>query len=100
VAQLVVIDQIFIAQRKPKEALPDQRADFMLGQLGGTAVDETRRKPLDQSDRPIRRPQQQGPRIRGHPAAVKTCHHRMPLDGCKSEQIRATLCLHRVSPWP
>jgi hypothetical protein len=57
----------------------------------GTAVDKTIGKPLDQSDRAIRRPQQQGPRIRGHPAAVKPCHHRAPFDGCKSQQIRATL---------
>jgi chaperonin GroEL len=25
---------------------------------------------------------------------------RAPLDACKTEQIRATLCLHRLSPWP
>jgi hypothetical protein len=31
-------------------------------------------------------------------AAVKPRHHRTALDACKTEQIRATLCLHRVSP--
>ena len=54
VAQLIVIDQIFVAQRNPKDALPDQRADFMLSQLGGAAIGETRRKPIDQSDRATR----------------------------------------------
>jgi hypothetical protein len=51
----------------------------MLNQLGGAAIGETCGKPLDQSDRAIRRSQQQGPRIRGHPAAVKPRHHRAPF---------------------
>ena len=97
-AQLVVIDQIFVAQRNPEYALPDQCADLMRDQFGCAAIGETRSKPLDQSDRPVRRPQQQGPGIRGHPTAVKCRHHRAPFDGCKSEQIRVTLCLHRGSP--
>jgi hypothetical protein len=100
VAQLVVVIQIFVAQRNPEHALSDQRPDLMLDQLHCPAIGETLGKPLDQSNRPVRRPQQQGTRIRGHPAAVKPRHHRAPLNGCKSKQIRATLCLHRVSPWP
>ena len=100
VAQLVVVNEIFVAQRNPEDALPDQRADLVLGQFRPAAVGETRGKPLDQTDRPIRRPQQQRTGIRGHAAAVKPRHHRPPRDGCKSEPIRATLCLHRVSPWP
>jgi hypothetical protein len=55
VAQLVMIDQIFIAQRNPEAALPDHGADLILGQLGGAAIGETFGKPLDQSDPPIRR---------------------------------------------
>jgi hypothetical protein len=100
VAQLVVIDQVLIAQRDPEHALPNQRPDLMLDQLRGPAVGKTLGKPLDQSDRPVRRPQQQGTGIRGHPAAVKPRHHRAPFDACKTKQIRATLCLHRVSPGP
>jgi hypothetical protein len=100
VAQLVVIDQIFVAQRYPEHALSDQRRHFVLDQFGRAAVGKTPSKPLDQPERPIRRPQQQGTRIRGHLAAVEPCHHRAPFDACKPKQIRATLCLHRVSPWP
>jgi hypothetical protein len=100
VAQLVVIDQILITQRNPEHALSDQRLDRVLDQRRRAAIGETRGKPLDHSDRPIRRPQQQRPGIRGHPAAVEPRHHRAPFDGCKSKPIRATLCLHRVSPWP
>jgi hypothetical protein len=100
VAQLVVIDQVFVAQRQRKDSLPDQGSDGVLDQLRRAAVDETLGKPIDQPDRPVRRPQQQGSRIRGDLAAVKPRHHRAALDACKSEQIRATFCLHRVSPWP
>ena len=98
--QLVVIDQIFIAQRQRKDPLPDQGSDGVLDQFRRAAVGKTRGKPIDQPDRPVRRPQQQGSGIRGDLAAVKPGHHRTPLDACKTEQIRATLCLHRVSPWP
>jgi hypothetical protein len=99
VAQLVVIDEVFITQRQRKNPLPDQRPDGVLDQLRRAAVSETLGKPIDQPDRLIRRPQQQGSAIRGHLAAIKPRYDRTALDACKSKQIRATLCLHRVSPW-
>jgi len=85
VAQLVVIDQIFIAQRQREDPLPDQRTDSVLDQLRRAAVGETLGKPIDEPDRPIRRSQQQGSRIRGDPAAVKPGHYRTPLDACKTQ---------------
>jgi hypothetical protein len=100
VAQLVVIDHVFVAQRQRKNPLPDQCPDGVLDQFRRAAVSETFGKPIDQPDRLVRRPQQQGSGIRGHLAAIKRRHHRTALDACKSKQIRATLCLHRVSPWP
>ena len=99
VAQLVVIDQVFVTQRNPKHPLSDQRHHFVLNQLSCPAVRKTISKPLNQADRPVRRSQQQRTRVRGHPAAVKPGHHGTPFDGCKTKQIRATLCLHRGSPW-
>jgi hypothetical protein len=98
--QLVVIDQVLVAQRNTKHALSDQRHHFVLDQLRCSAVRKTLGKPLNQADRPVGRSQQQRTRVRGHPAAVKPGHHGTPFDGCKTKQIRATLCLHRVSPWP
>jgi hypothetical protein len=100
VTQLVVIHQVFVAQRQRKDPLPDQGSDGVLDQLRRAAVGKTRGKPIDQPDCPVRRPQQQGSGIRGHLAAVKSRNHRAPFDACKSKQIRATLCLHRVSAWP
>jgi len=55
----------------------------------GPAVRETGGKPVDQPDRPIRRPEQQGTRIRRYLALVKRGHHRPPLNGCKSRPTRA-----------
>ena len=98
VPQLVVIDDIFIAQRNAKEALADHCRHRMLDQLLRAAVAETPRKPIDQPDRLVRCPQQQTAGIRGDLAAIKSSHYGAPLDACKSEQIRVTLCLHRDSP--
>jgi hypothetical protein len=99
VAQLVVIDQIPVAQRDPEDALADQSADRMLDQFRRQAVAEAPCEPLDQADRPVRRPQQQPAGIRGDLAAVNGGHHRPPLDACQSQQIRATLCRHRGTFW-
>ena len=99
VAQLVVIDDVLIAQRDPKEALTNQGAHRVLDQLGRPAVGKTPGKSLDQPDRPVRRAQQQSAGIRGDLAAVKGGHHRTSLDTCKTQQIRATLCRHRGTFW-
>jgi hypothetical protein len=61
VAQLVVIDQIPVAQRDPEDALADQSADRMLDQFRRQAVAEAPCEPLDQADRPVRRPNNSPP---------------------------------------
>ena len=58
VTQLVVIDQIFVAQRQRKNPLPDQGSDGVLDQLRRAAVGKTLGKPIDQADCPVRHPQQ------------------------------------------
>ena len=97
-AQLVMVDQVFVAQRNPKHTRPNKRWHRVFDQLPHTAVRKTRGKPIDQSDRTIRRTQQQGTGIRGDLAAVERRDHRASFDACKTEQIRATLRLHRGSP--
>ena len=99
VAQLVVVDQILVAQRNPNHPLPDQARYRVLDQLRRAVVPEAVGKPRDQPDRPVGGAEQQRPGIRGHPAAVEPGHHRAPFDACKAKQIRATLCLHRAPPW-
>jgi hypothetical protein len=99
VAQLVVVDQILVAQGQPKHPLTDQAPDGVLDQIGITVIGEAVGKPLDQPDLLIGGAEQHRPGLRSHRAAVKRGDHLAPFDGCKPKQIRATLCLHRDSPW-
>ena len=97
-AQLVVVDQVLVAQRDAEDPLPDQGRHRVLDQLRPRGVGEAAGKPLDQPDRPVGRAQQQRTGIRGHLAAVETPPPPRALRPCKSKQIRATLCRHRDSP--
>jgi hypothetical protein len=54
-AQLVVVDQVFVAQRNPKHTLPNKGWHRVFDQFPRTAVRKTRGEPIDQSDRAIRR---------------------------------------------
>jgi hypothetical protein len=69
----------------------------MLDQVCAPFVVKARRKPIHQSDRPIRRAQKQSPRIRCHQTGIKRGFHSPPFNGSKIEPFRATLCLHRGS---
>ena len=100
VAQLVVVDQILVAQRKPKHPLTHHARHRVLHQISGTVIGKTIGKALDQSDLPIGGAEQQRSGLRSHPPAVKPRHHLVPFDGCKAKQIRATLCPHRDPPGP
>jgi len=97
-AQHIMVVQIFITQRQPEHPLAHQRRHFVLDQRLVAAIGEAARKPVNQSDRPIRRSQQQNPGIRRDRPAVKRGHHGATFNTCKTKQIRATLCLHRGDP--
>ena len=96
-AQLVVIDQVLVAQGKPKHPLTDQAPYGVLDQIGIAVIGEAVGKPLDQPDLLIGGAEQHCPGLRGHPPAVKGRHHLPSFNRCKAKQIRATLCLHRDS---
>ena len=98
VAQFVVIVEILIAERDPEHPLADQRHHLMLDQFLTSLVMKACREPLHHPDRTIRRAQQQRPGIRGDRPAVERRHHFAAFHGCKSKQIRATLCRHRGAP--
>ena len=49
-AQLVVVDQVLVAQRDPEHTLPDQARHRVLDQIGVPVIGETAGKALDQSD--------------------------------------------------
>jgi hypothetical protein len=98
VAQPVVVDEVFIAQRQAEDPLADQCRDLMLDAARGAPIAKTAGEPLDQPDRLVGGPEQQRSSIRGHRAAVEGSHHPAPLHGSKIERRRATLCRHRGTP--
>jgi hypothetical protein len=97
-AQLIVVGQILVAERDPNNSLHDQRPNTVLDQFRRTPIDEADGKPLGQPDRSIRRTKQQRTGIGGDRAAVKPGYHLPSLHGCKSKQVRVTLCRHRGTP--
>jgi hypothetical protein len=99
VAQLVVVDQVLVAQRNPEYPLAHQTRHLVYDQVGRTVIGEATGKAFDHSDLPIGGAQQHRPGLRGHRPTVERRHYLPPFDGCKTKQIRATLCLHRDSPW-
>ena len=98
VAQLVVVDEVLVAQREAADALHQHGLDAVLDEFRPASVGETAGQPLHQADRPVRGPEQQRPGVRGHLATVERGHHLAPFDGFISEQIAATLCRHRGTP--
>jgi len=83
----------------PKHTLADQCRHLVLDQLRRAIVQKAAGKPLDQADRAIGRAQHKRTPIRRYLATGKGGYHRAPSNACKTKQIRATLCLHRVSSW-
>jgi hypothetical protein len=99
VAQLVVVDQVLVTQCNPEHPLTHQTRHLVYHQIGRTVIGEAAGKTLDQSDLPIGRAKQHRPGLRGHHPTIKRRHHLPSFNGCKAQQIRATLRLHRDSPW-
>jgi len=98
VAKLVMIDEVLVAEGDPEHALADKRRHRMLDPGWIAAVAEAAGKALHHPDRPVGRAEQQRACIRRDRAAVEPGHHRPARDGCKTEQIRATLRTHRGVP--
>ena len=79
--ELVVVDQVLIAQRQSEHALADQRLDLVLDQLLAARVAEAGREAIDETDRPIGRAKQQRAGVRSDASAVESRHHRTAFDG-------------------
>jgi hypothetical protein len=93
-----MVVEVLVTERDGEYPLPDQCRHRMLDLRLGSPIDKARRQPIHHPDRPIRRPQQQRPRIRCDRTTVKRRDHLTAFDGFKSKHIRRTLCLHRGSP--
>ena len=83
-AQLVVVDQVLVAQRDPEDALANQRLDRVLDQLRRRASLKQPAKRSIQPDRPIGRPQQQRAGIRRDPPPSKAATTARPSTGANS----------------
>ena len=96
--ELVMVDEVLIAERDPEDALADEGRQLMLDQVGVAGILKAGGEALDQAEGAICRPEQQRPGIGGDRPACERGHHRAPLDRCKQERIRVTLCRHRGAP--
>ena len=95
VTKLIVVVQVFIAEREGEHALADQGLDRVLEQSWVAPVGETAGHPTDQPEAAIQPPQQQPSGIRCDDSAIEPGHNLVPFNRFKFEQCWATLCLHR-----
>jgi hypothetical protein len=98
VPELIVVGEIFVAERDAEHALQHHRPDAVLNQFGHAPIGKAGAKALGEPDRAIGRAQKQRARIRRDDPAIKASDHLAPFDGCKIEQSGATLCRHREAP--
>jgi hypothetical protein len=96
-AQMIVVVEVLVAERKAKQTLADERLQAVLDQLGRPRVDEAGREPRHEADCPVCLPEQQRARIRGHGPAIEASHNLAALHGSEIQRILATLCWHRGS---
>jgi hypothetical protein len=98
VAQLVMVDQVFVAERDADHPLHHQRLDLMFHECRVARIGETSRKSPRQPDHPVSCAEQQRTGIRRDATAVERRNHLAPIRACKPEQRCATLCRHRDAP--
>ena len=98
VTQLVVVDQVLVAQRDADNPLHEHGLDAVLDQLRHAPIAEVARQPPHQTDRLVRGPEQQRSGVRGDLPTVERSHHLASFDSFISKQIAATLCRHRGTP--
>ncbi len=97
VAKLIVIVQVFVAERDAEHALPDERSDRVLDEPRVSRVAETSREPSNQPQTPIGGAQQQPARVGRQRPAIELGHHRPSFDPSKNTWFCATLRLHRAA---
>jgi hypothetical protein len=94
-AQVVVVDQVLVAERDAEHPLPEERRQLMRHPPGIAAVAEAGGEALHQPDRPIGGAEQQRAGIGADRSAVEISHQIAAIEPCKQHRFRATLRLHR-----
>jgi hypothetical protein len=95
VAQLLVIDEVFITESDGEHPLADQRRQPVLDQVAAAIIAKTGSEPIDKPDRLLRGAQQQRAGVRRHPPGVERGDDPAAFGGSKIEAFRGTLCRHR-----
>jgi hypothetical protein len=99
VPQVVVVDEVLIAERDPEHPLADQGGQPMLDAVRVVGVAEARREPPDQADGAIGGAEQQRAGIGGDRPTIEAGDHGTALDRCELEQrlcVAVRLCCRRT----
>jgi hypothetical protein len=72
-AQVIVVVEVFVTQRKAEYPLTHQRLDLMLNQIGATTVAKTGGKPFHKPDRTIRGSKKDRSRVRSDRTTREIC---------------------------
>jgi hypothetical protein len=91
-AQLLVIVEVFVAQRQPEEALSQHLRQLVLDQQGRAAIAEAARQPPQKVDPAIHFAQQQSPAVARNLARGEPGFHTARKMRCKRERFLITLC--------
>ena len=93
-----MVVQVLVAQRDADDALHEQGFEPVLGVGLVMTILEAGGETAGQAENPVGGTQQKRTCVRRHGAAVEDSNHGAAFDGCKSQQVCATLCRHRGSP--
>jgi hypothetical protein len=96
VTKLIVIVEVFVAERDAEHTLADERGDRVLDEPWVSRVAETSRKPPHQIQTPVRSAQQQAAGVGRQRAAIELGDHRTAFNPFKRARFCATLRLHRA----
>ena len=95
VAQLVVVDEVFIAERKTEDPLANERRHGVLDEFLPACITKAGGEPLDETNGPIGGAEQQRAGLAGDVTTVEIGDDAAALHGCKHIAACATLCRHR-----
>ena len=95
VPQLIMVDDVLVAERDAEDALAQHCWKLMDDERRAAAILETRSETRHEADRRIGLTEQQRTCIRGDLAAIERAHNLSPLNGSEIERILATVCRHR-----
>ena len=91
-AQLLMIVEIFIAQRQPVDALRQHLAHRVLDPCRVPPIPKAGRRPREQADLAVGAAQQQAASVAGHAGAIEVGYHPPRKMICKRERFLRTLC--------